>query len=181
MNWDWSLAETTSVNITHHFLSPGLIFTAWQMMSPISGGAGDMSGPQARAIKGMSPLTPNSLQACEHHSLHSILFLCYLFILGVSKQTFTYFPAGWTSVNDPKQNVTPPLHTTHKRKFWYGTVLHSACACQHAVRILNFHRLERSRHASQAINSCPHTWAHPLPGLLQASMTHQHLYIYSGC
>lgn len=27
MNWDWSLAETTSVNITHHFRSPGLIFT----------------------------------------------------------------------------------------------------------------------------------------------------------
>lgn len=53
MNWDWSLAETTRVNITHHFLSPGLIFTARQMMSHISGGAGAMSDRQARAVKGM--------------------------------------------------------------------------------------------------------------------------------
>lgn len=36
----WSLI--TSVNITHHFLSPVLISTLRQMMSHISGGAGDI-------------------------------------------------------------------------------------------------------------------------------------------
>lgn len=36
----WGLI--TSVNMTHHFLSPVLISTLWQMMSHISGAAGDI-------------------------------------------------------------------------------------------------------------------------------------------
>lgn len=42
----------TCVSIIHHFLSAGLFSMLWQMVSHLSGGAGDMSDSQARSLKG---------------------------------------------------------------------------------------------------------------------------------
>lgn len=64
--------------------------------------------PSGQSLKGMWPLTPNTLQAYEHHSLPSSWVTC---LYWASQSKLSNIPAGWTLVNNPK--LTDCLSVSH--------------------------------------------------------------------